>query len=101
MHLEACEPIRKLLQMAVLCGSMTEFMNMLALGAEGDLKRSPNRRHMAEAVTIMTLHGSKGLEFPAVFIYGVNQGSIPLENKNHPVDPEDERMLFYVGLTRS
>lgn len=101
MHLEACEPIRKLLQMAVLCGSMTEFMNMLALGAEGDLKRSPNRRHMAEAVTIMTLHGSKGLEFPAVFIYGVNQGSIPLENKNHPADPEEERRLFYVGMTRA
>lgn len=101
MHLEACEPIRKLLQMAVLCGSMTEFMNMLALGAEGDLKRSPNRRHMAEAVTIMTLHGSKGLEFPAVFIYGVNRGSIPLENKNHPEDPEEERRLFYVGMTRA
>lgn len=101
MHLEACEPMRKLLQMTVFCGSMTEFMNMLALGAEGDLKRSPNRRHMAEAVTIMTLHGSKGLEFPAVFIYGVNRGSIPLENKNHPEDPEEERRLFYVGMTRA
>ena len=101
MHLEACEPMRKLLQMTVFCGSMTEFMNMLALGAEGDLKRSPNRRHTAEAVTIMTLHGSKGLEFPAVFIYGVNQGSIPLQNKNHPADPEEERRLFYVGMTRA
>ena len=56
---------------------------------------------MAEAVTIMTLHGSKGLEFPAVFIYGVNRGSIPLENKNHPEDPEEERRLFYVGMTRA
>ncbi len=101
MHLEACEPMRKLLQMTVFCGSMTEFMNTLALGAEGDLKRSPNRRHTAEAVTIMTLHGSKGLEFPAVFIYGVNQGSIPLQNKNHPADPEEERRLFYVGMTRA
>lgn len=101
MQLESSEPMQKLLQMTVFCGSMPEFMNTLALGAEGDLKRSPNRRHVAEAVTIMTLHGSKGLEFPAVFIYGVNQGSIPLENKNHTVDPEEERRLFYVGMTRA
>ena len=49
----------------------------------------------------MTLHGSKGLEFPVVFIYGADQGSIPLENEKHPSDPEEERRLFYVGITRA
>ena len=49
----------------------------------------------------MTLHGSKGLEFPAVFIYGADQGSIPLESEKHPTDREEERRLFYVGMTRA
>ena len=48
----------------------------------------------------MTLHGSKGLEFPVVFIYGADQGSIPLESEKHPCDREEERRLFYVGMTR-
>lgn len=49
----------------------------------------------------MTLHGSKGLEFPVVFIYGADQGSIPLESEKHPTDKEEERRLFYVGMTRA
>lgn len=101
MQLESSEAMRKLLQMTVFYGSMQEFMDILALGAEGDLKRASNRRHTAEAVTVMTLHGSKGLEFPAVFIYGVNKGSIPLEGRDRSVDPEEERRLFYVGMTRA
>ena len=101
MQLESSEPMRKLLQMTVFYSSMPEFMNILALGAEGDLKRASGRRYTAETVTVMTLHGSKGLEFPAVFIYGVNQGSIPLEGGNGSGDPEEERRLFYVGMTRA
>ena len=101
MQLESSEAMRKLLQMTVFYGSMQEFMDILALGAEGDLKRASNRRHTAEAVTVMTIHGSKGLEFPAVFIYGVNKGSIPLEGRDRSVDPEEERRLFYVGMTRA
>ena len=49
----------------------------------------------------MTLHGSKGLEFPAVFICGAENGLIPLENEQHPADREEERRLFYVGMTRA
>ena len=36
-----------------------------------------------------------------VFIYGVDQGSIPLESEKHPSDIEEERRLFYVGMTRA
>ena len=64
--------------------------------------RSPTGRiYDAGAVTLMTLHGAKGLEFPAVFLCGVRKGSIPLESERRPVDLEEERRLFYVGLTRA
>ena len=48
----------------------------------------------------MTLHGAKGLEFPAVFLAGVSEGTLPLEAKGRPADVE-ERRLFYVGITRA
>lgn len=66
-----------------------------------DLKRSGEREYTSDAVTLMTLHGSKGLEFPVVFIAGVKQGSIPLESPVHPADKEEERRLFFVGMTRA
>lgn len=49
----------------------------------------------------MTLHGAKGLEFPAVFLCGARRGLIPLESQRRPADPEEERRLFYVGMTRA
>ena len=52
-------------------------------------------------VTLMTLHGSKGLEFPVVFLCGVQKGRIPLESPHRPTDLEEERRLFYVGMTRA
>ncbi len=53
------------------------------------------------AVTLMTLHGAKGLEFPVVFICGLNQGLLPLERDLTHEALEEERRLFYVGLTRA
>ena len=49
----------------------------------------------------MTLHGSKGLEFPVVILYGVKKGLIPFDMKHASSDPEEERRLFYVGITRA
>ncbi len=50
-----------------------------------------------EAVTLMTLHASKGLEFPIVFLCGLDQDVLPWKDS----DLDEERRLFYVGLTRS
>jgi superfamily I DNA/RNA helicase len=54
-----------------------------------------------DAVTLMTLHMAKGLEFRAVFISGVDDGRIPYKATKGPEDMEEERRLFYVGMTRA
>ncbi len=48
-----------------------------------------------------TLHSSKGLEFPIVFILDVNEGSIPHRKAVLDVDVQEERRMFYVGMTRA
>ncbi|HET9004662.1 MAG TPA: 3'-5' exonuclease, partial [Gemmatimonadaceae bacterium] len=58
----------------------------------------------ADAVTMMTLHNAKGLEFPFVFMTGLEEGLFPLSRAIHDGDPkllEEERRLFYVGITRA
>ena len=101
MELTGDPAMQKLLQASVFYKTMTEFLYALELGVESDLKRCGSKKYASDAVTVMTLHGSKGLEFPVAFIYGVEKGSIPLENEKHPSDKEEERRLFYVGMTRA
>ena len=56
----------------------------------------------ADAVTLMTLHNAKGLEFPVVFISGLEDGLFPLAKAfDDPPLLEEERRLFYVGITRA
>ena len=64
-----------------------------------DDKRSKDERRES-AVTLMTIHSAKGLEFPFVFIVGVEDGLIPHENSIRDNALEEERRLFYVALTR-
>lgn len=98
----SCDPdMQKLWQAAVFYSSMPEFLEALELGEENDVRRCGGKVYVSEAVTVMTMHGSKGLEFPVVFLYGVEKGSIPLEREGTLSDREEERRLFYVGMTRA
>jgi superfamily I DNA/RNA helicase len=89
------------LNMAVLHEKMPSLLQNLLLGREGDIVRSGGRSYSPDAVSLMTLHASKGLEFPVVFVSGVKDGTIPLKNRRGDGDPDEERRLFYVGMTRA
>ncbi|WP_125139931.1 UvrD-helicase domain-containing protein [Clostridium transplantifaecale] len=97
--------MEKLWQLSFMYHNMREFMEALAFGTEGELIRPGKKQYRSDAVTLMSLHASKGLEFPAVILCGVRKGLIPLERqpagKADETDEEEERRLFYVGMTRA
>lgn len=90
-----------LLHTSVMHNTMSSFMQNLVLGRESDVVRSGSKVYSPDAVALMTVHAAKGLEFPVTFIYGVTDGLIPLRNSNRDFDIDEERRLFYVGMTRA
>lgn len=98
---EGGEALERLLNMAVFYRDGADLLQNLTLGQESDLLRSAGLAYDAGAVRLMTLHASKGLEFPVVFLCGVKAGTLPLESERRPADEAEERRLFYVGMTRA
>ncbi|HSW98272.1 MAG TPA: ATP-dependent helicase [Candidatus Saccharimonadales bacterium] len=79
-------------------GSLVRFKTLRAAvshldAIEGNQFYDPQ----ADVVTLLTIHASKGLEFPHVFIIGAEEGVLP----HHRADPEEEKRLFYVAATRA
>ncbi len=101
LNLEQKKEMQLLYQTSVFYQHMPEFLEALETGVESDLKRCAGKQYEAGAVTLTTLHGSKGLEFPAVIIYGARKGTIPFAGGKTSSDEEEERRLFYVGVTRA
>ena len=93
--------MERLRGMAAFYRDMPAFLDGLLLGEEGDLRRVSGTAYSSGAVTLSTLHGAKGLEFPVVFLAGLRQGVLPLESSRGPADPQEERRLFFVGITRT
>ncbi|MEU2347366.1 DNA helicase PcrA [Modestobacter sp. NPDC049651] len=81
-------------------GTVTEFLEQVSLVADAD--QIPVTGDDAGVVTLMTLHTAKGLEFPVVFLTGLEDGVFPhLRALGDPKELEEERRLAYVGITRA
>jgi DNA helicase-2/ATP-dependent DNA helicase PcrA len=72
-------------------------------GFVAELDRRAHEQHapVAEGVTLATLHAAKGLEWDAVFLCGMQEGSMPITYADTPAAVEEERRLLYVGVTRA
>ena len=92
--------VEALLNTAVFSADMPAFLDTLRLGEEGDVRRLSGGKPSG-AVRLMTLHAAKGLEFPTVILAGVDKGRLPLQRAKEAVSPEEERRLFFVGITRA
>ena len=77
--------------------SLNEFLNSISLSSDTD-----NIEESDDMVTLMTLHSAKGLEYPVIFLVGMEEGIFPgYQSMNEPKELEEERRLFYVGITRA
>ena len=77
--------------------NLQEFLASASLASDLD-----NLQEGQEKVSLMTLHSAKGLEFPIVFLVGLEQGIFPHNRSlNDPIALEEERRLCYVGVTRA
>ena len=102
------ENIKELRSVATEFPNINDFLENVALiEAEQDEKgkiksRITNHELPSNSVTLMTLHAAKGLEFPAVFIVGMEEGLFPHSRSLFDMNElEEERRLAYVGITRA
>ena len=72
-----------------------------ALVAELDQRAEAQHAPTVEGVTLASLHAAKGLEWDAVFLVGLTDGTLPIQHAEAPEDIEEERRLLYVGVTRA
>jgi len=82
--------------------ALPQYLEQVALVSDVDTMEDDGRGR----VTLITLHSAKGLEFPVVFIAGVEEGLLPINRAveaefSDPAPLEEERRLFYVGITRA
>lgn len=77
--------------------SLVEFLNSISLSSDTD-----NLEETDDMVTLMTLHSAKGLEYPVIFLVGMEEGIFPgYQSMMDETELEEERRLFYVGITRA
>lgn len=105
-NLQRLENIKELRSVATEFPNIYEFLENVALvEAEqiGEKKISvSNNKEKRDAVTLMTLHAAKGLEFPVVFLVGLEEGIFPHSRSLYDTGQlEEERRLAYVGITRA
>lgn len=97
------ENIKELRSVAIVFPDLTNFLENVSLVEQEQMPDHPVKdQEQVEAVTLMTLHAAKGLEFPIVFMVGMEEGLFPhsrsIESQH---ELEEERRLCYVGMTRA
>lgn len=86
----------------VLAGNAKQYENMEDFLADATLMSSADESTGNNAVTLMTMHAAKGLEFPVVFLVGMEEGLFPSSRASEDeAGLEEERRLAYVGMTRA
>lgn len=93
---DRCRNVDELISMAKEYGDLASFLEEVALVSGADAVNDD------DAVTLMTLHAAKGLEYPVVFMVGMEDGLFPSARSSlEPAAAEEERRLCYVGMTRA
>ncbi len=84
-------------------GQLSDFLENVALVSDVDgLQGGDDSDNDADAITLITLHQAKGLEYDAVFLVGLEEGMLPHSRSvEDPAQIEEERRLLYVGMTRA
>jgi DNA helicase-2/ATP-dependent DNA helicase PcrA len=102
-NLARLENIKELRSVATEFPIVFEFLENVALvEAQQDSKKHVSINVQKDAVTLMTLHAAKGLEFPVIFIVGMEEGLFPHSRSLMDTNQlEEERRLAYVGITRA
>lgn len=103
-NLARLENIKELRSVATEWPKVDEFLENVALveATQDSNKRVVTGNQIKDAITLMTLHAAKGLEFPIVFIVGMEEGLFPHSRSLMDINQlEEERRLAYVGITRA
>ena len=99
-NLSRLENIKELRSVGAQFPNLNEFLENVALVEQEQL--TAGNRQPSNSVTLMTLHAAKGLEFPVVFIVGLEEGLFPHSRSLFDINQlEEERRLAYVGMTRA
>lgn len=96
------ENIKELRSVAIEFPNLSGFLENISLVEQEQLSDQANKNGKGNVVTLMTLHAAKGLEFPIVFMIGMEEGIFPHSRSlMEKSELEEERRLCYVGITRA